>query len=610
MDAAPQQRLKILPEVFRDRAGSAALIAVLAVASTAATLLLPWAVGQLLAAIQEGRALGGWTGAMIATGLGAAVANALATFLLSRLGQRLLFRLRVRSMRHALRLRLRDARTEGIGGLTTRLTSDAAAVKGVIDIGPIQLPMALVTLIGTMIIMGLLDWVLLLVTLGSFVVAIGIIAVVVMSLRRKYLAMHEQVGGLVEHFVAAMEALTVVKAYRAEETVAGGLAERARQIARIGVQAARQEALMVPVVTLGQQIALVAVILGGGARMLAGHLTLGAFVAFLLYLLQLAAPLIMAVSGVSGVQAGLVAKQRYDHLFNLPTESDAAPDSPSEAATDQPTRSEAADRSAEGGAEPAARPPAVRFQQVTFAYEQEPVLREVDLEVPASGLTAMVGPSGAGKTTVLALVERFLDPDQGRIELFGRDAAQWPLAELRGRLAYVDQACTLLRDSVRHNLILGRTRPADDEELFAALERVGLAEEVRRLPQGLDTVLGAASDLSGGQRQRLALARAILADAQLVLLDEPTSHLDSINEQRLREAIDDLARQRAVLVVAHRMSTVQHADQVIVLDGGRVVARGQHEELLRRSPEYAELVSGQVLLVPDAPPAVEAGVRQ
>jgi ABC-type multidrug transport system fused ATPase/permease subunit len=215
----------------------------------------------------------------------------------------------------------------------------------------------------------------------------------------------------------------------------------------------------------------------------------------------------------------------------------------------------------------------------------------------------MVGLSGSGKSTVLALTERFVVPGAGRVEVLGRDASVWPLHELRGRLAYVDQGCTLLRDTVRSNLTLGCAQAVSDERLARALDEVGLTEAVAALPQGLDTVIGDDTDLSGGQRQRLALARAIVADARIVLLDEPSSHLDSVNEQRLRDVVDRLARDRAVLVVAHRISTVQHADHVIVMDGGRVVAEGVHDTLVDGCPEYARLVRGQVLkaVLPEIP---------
>ncbi|MFF3689147.1 ABC transporter ATP-binding protein [Streptomyces sp. NPDC002187] len=576
----PGNRLLILREIFRDRGLQLAGIVGLALVATAATLVLPWTVGELLAAIQQDESFTKWTWLMVAVGLGSGAANALATYLLSRMGHQLICRLRVRSMQHSLGLGLNAARAEGTGNLATRLTADAAAVKGIVDIGPIQLPMSLVTLLGTLVIMGLLDWILLLITVGAFLVALAVIALVVRALRRKYLAIQDEVGRLTEHFVATLEALTVIKAHRAERLVSAELATRAQRVARFETGASAMEALMVPVINLGQQIALVAVVLGGGARMVSGDLDLGTFVSFLLYLFQLTAPMIMAMSGLSTIQVGLAARQRFDDLFALPSEARPHAAGASDEAPQQP---------------PVEGAPAVRFEQVGFAYGQEPVLHRTDLTVPATGLTAMVGLSGSGKSTVLGLIERFMDPDEGRIEVFGRGTAQWSLDDLRRQLAYVDQKSTLLRDSVRSNLTLGQETPADDETLLHALREVGLEEEITRLPEGLDTVLGGAHDLSGGQRQRLALARASLSDAPLVLLDEPSSQLDSINEHRLRRIVDEIARDRAVLVVAHRISTVRHAHHVIVMDSGRVTAEGRHDDLMRTSPMYAELVKGQDL---------------
>jgi ABC-type multidrug transport system fused ATPase/permease subunit len=296
----------------------------------------------------------------------------------------------------------------------------------------------------------------------------------------------------------------------------------------------------------------------------------------------------MAASGVSGIQLGLVARKRFEDVFALPAEE----------GTYSPDVATAAPRSAsvQKRAVASAEVPAVRFEDVVFGYEAErPVLRGARFTVPGRGLTAVVGLSGSGKTTVLSLIERFMEPDSGRIEVHGRDLSDWSPADLRSRIAYVDQASTLLQESVRANLVLGRRRPADDTTLYSVLDRVGLAEDIRALPDGLDTVLDGATGLSGGQRQRLALARAVLADADLVLLDEPTSHLDSVNEQRLRLAVDRLAAERAVVVVAHRISTIQHADHVIVMDRGAVTDEGGHAALVDRCPAYAELVAGQSL---------------
>jgi ABC-type multidrug transport system fused ATPase/permease subunit len=327
------------------------------------------------------------------------------------------------------------------------------------------------------------------------------------------------------------------------------------------------------------------VITGGGARMLDGRLSLADFVAFLLYLLQLTGPLMMIASAVTALKMGVVARERFTGLFAMEREEGAQ------------------DRRTPPAQQPAT--PAVEFDDVHFGYGSGPVLRGADFHVPVQGLTAMVGLSGSGKTTSLELIERFAVADSGSVRVFGRDTTEWPLTELRGRIAYVDQSATLVQDSIRRNLTLGRDASAvAEDELLRVLDRVGLAEEVGRTPQGLDTVLAGNVDLSGGQRQRLAIARAMLSGADLVLLDEPSSQLDSLNEQKLRDLVDDIAQERALLVVAHRISTVQHADHVIVFEEGRVVGEGQHATLMRECPAYARLVHGQ-MLAPEAPEAPE-----
>jgi ABC-type multidrug transport system fused ATPase/permease subunit len=571
-------QLQILKELFRGKPGQAALLVCLAVISTAATLALPMFVGGLVGAIQQSEGLTTWTLALVVAGIGSAVAGALGTYLLSRMGLTLIRDLRAATMRWSLRLQLSQARQEGAGSLTTRLTMDAARLKSVIDVGPIQLPMAVFTLIGTLVIMGVLDLVMLLITIAAFVIAIALVALVVIGLRRRYISAQEELGGLARHFVAALNALTVIKANRAEQAVAGQLTERAHRVSRLDISAARMESLLVPVITFSQQLALVTVIIAGGSRLIDGSLPLGDFVAFLIYLLQLTAPLIFAATGVSSLQVGLAARKRFNDLFAMPVEDLRESTQPVDGV-------------------PGA--PAARFDNVQFSYDGVPALRGADFTVPVTGLTAMVGSSGAGKTTTLSLIERFVDPDSGRIEILGRTLDDWPLNELRKRIAYVDQTATLLQASVRDNLTIGMDMLPSDEELYRALDRVGLATEIRNLPRTLDTVLDGATDLSGGQRQRLALARAALSGAPLIILDEPSSQLDSANEHKLRSLVDELAEDRAVLVVAHRISTVQHATSVIVLDSGQVMAEGRHQDLMRDCTHYADLVNGQMMRTAD-----------
>ncbi|MEV4107410.1 ABC transporter ATP-binding protein [Nonomuraea sp. NPDC049695] len=580
----PTEKLALSREMTAGKANQVATIVALALLSTVTTLALPLIGGAFVAELEKGGGAVTSTALwMVAAGLAAAATGTMSGYLLSKLGIQLVTKLRVRTMKHALGLPLKIARREGTGDLAARLTSDSSQVRGLTEVGPLQLPMAALQVVATLVIMGFLDWVLLLMTVGSFLIAIIGVTFVIKAIRAKFEALQTGVGKLSDDFVATLEALTVVKAHRAESRLLRSFSERAENLSALEIAAARLEAMVVPVMTLAQQVALVIVIMGGGVRYVAGEITLPNLVSFLLLLLQLAAPLIMAIQATGAIQAGLVAKQRFESVFSLPYEQ--------------------VDDRTEGGEPVAVEPgvPAVVLNRVGFAYEPgQPVLEDVGFTVPPSGLTAMVGRSGAGKTTVLGLIERFMELDSGKISVFGRELSDWPLSELRGRIAYVDQSFTLLRDTIRNNLLLGLDESVPDEVLLDALEQVGLREEISALPQGLDTPIGGESDLSGGQRQRLALAAALLSDARLVLLDEPSSQLDSLNESRLRDVVDRLAEDRAVLVVAHRLSTVQHARHVILLDRGKVLAQGTHERLMSESEPYAELVHGQMLRPADS----------
>ncbi|MDF3148901.1 MULTISPECIES: ABC transporter ATP-binding protein [unclassified Streptomyces] len=575
----PTHRLRIVPELVRGNLPQVLLSVLLALAATAATLGVPLLVKELIEAVAQREGVAHRVAFMAALAVGSALASAASAYLLARLGERFVLRLRARVMEHTLRLPLQVVKAQGPGNLVARITSDAMLLRSVIDVGVVQLPVAVVTALVTIGVMAYLDWVLVLLTLGAFVIAGAVIWLLLRRVRQGYESIQIATGGLAQRFTTTLTNLTTIKAYRAERHTTEALTEDAAQITGRMLAAARLQSAVIPVMSLGQEIALAGIVIVGGVRITQGDLTLADFVAFLLYLLQLVTPITVVVTGLSRLQTGLAAKGRFEELLAIPVEPDFAARVP----------------------EPVDDGNAVAFEDVSFSYDGpvdlagRRVLNEVTFRAPRRGLTALVGHSGAGKSTALALIERFVSPTSGRVTVLGHDAAAWPLDELRRRVAYVDQTFTLVEGSVRENLLLGAgaDHPVADETLWAAVDAVGLTADIAALPHGLDTTLGREVDVSGGQRQRIALARALLSDAEVILLDEPTSQLDGINELRLRDLVDTLARDRAVLVVAHRLSTVQHADHVVVMDGGRVAATGSHPDLMDRSSHYRDLVRSQ-----------------
>jgi ABC-type multidrug transport system fused ATPase/permease subunit len=238
---------------------------------------------------------------------------------------------------------------------------------------------------------------------------------------------------------------------------------------------------------------------------------------------------------------------------------------------------------------PARAPGAIRFEGVRFSYGDAPALRGLDLAAAPHRTTALVGPSGAGKTTVFTLLTRLADPQAGRITIGGQDLRDLDLAALRKLFSVVSQEAALFDETIRDNILLGQSG-ITDARLQAALDAAHVTEFLPRLPQGLDTPAGPrGSALSGGQRQRVAIARAILRDAPILLLDEATSALDANTEALVQAALDRLAAGRTTLVIAHRLATVQRADSIAVLDQGRLVDQGSHAELIARGGLYADL---------------------
>ncbi|MDN3288508.1 ABC transporter ATP-binding protein [Streptomyces thermocarboxydus] len=550
--------------------------ALLSLVTGATGLALPLVARELIDDLAHDRAVTWALLLMSALVIGNTVLGAVGSYVLRRAAESVVLGARRTLSSYLLRLRIAAVDRTEPGDLMARITSDTTLLREVTTDSLIGLGTGGLTLLATVALMGWVEPVLLAVTLGVLAVAGTLLGVVVPRIQRASKRAQEAVGVMGASLERVLGALRTVKASGAEPREERTLHDAARESWRMSVRAAKWSAAAGNTAGLAMQLAFITVLAVGGARVATGAIDIGTLVAFLLFVFYLMAPISQVVGAVTQYQAGSAALARIQEALRLPAEPAAPPAAlPS----------------------PGAAPAAVAFEDVRFRYAEDlPYVHHgVTFSVPPQGLTAFVGPSGAGKTTVFSLIERFYDPESGVITVAGRDVADWALPELRAAIGYVEQDAPVLSGSLRDNLLLGNP-DADEDALTRVLKTTRLDGLVARLPQGLDTLVGhRGTRLSGGERQRVAIARALLRRPRLLLLDEATSQLDAVNEAALRDTVADVARTTTVLVVAHRLSTVTAADRIVVMDAGRVRAVGTHRELVMSDPLYGELAATQFL---------------
>jgi ABC-type multidrug transport system fused ATPase/permease subunit len=546
-------------------------------------LALPLAVRALVGDLAHHRTVAWVLALMTVLVIANAGLGALGGFVLRRTAESVVLTARQRLVDRLLGLTIGALDHTEPGDLMSRVTSDTTLLRDVTTGSLVGLVTGTLTLLATLVLMGLMDPVLLGVTLVVFSLAASVVGLVVPRIGRAARRAQDSVGVMGAALERMLGAFRTVKAAGAEHREGERIHSAARQAWLADIRAAKWQALAGNTGGMAIQVAFLAVLAAGGARVASGAISVGTLVAFLLYVYYLMPPIQQVVSAVSEYQVGTAAMDRISEAERLPVEPAAA-------------------------AVPAPRsglvitPASVTFEDVRFRYR--PALPEVhhgvSFAVPPGGMTAFVGPSGAGKTTVFSLIERFYEPVTGRVLVDGRDVRDWELPALRAAIGYVEQDAPVLSGSLRENLVLGAPG-AGEAELAEALRVTRLDTLVARLPDGLETQVGhRGTRLSGGERQRVAIARALLRRPRLLLLDEATSQLDAINEAALRDAVAEAARVTTVLVVAHRLSTVMLADRIIVMDAGRVKAAGTHSELVASDPLYAELAATQFLATASA----------
>lgn len=574
----PRAKLSDLTPFLVDHKKALTVALVLSIFTSLLSLGQPLLMGQVISAVEAGKDFNNLAIGIVVLLVSAALINGFQYFLLYRTGEGVVLGTRKKLVSRLLRLPIKEYDRRRIGDLVSRVGADSTLLKSVLTQGLVDAVGGMLQFFGAIIVMAFIDPILLGSTLLVVFVAVAAIAMTGRKLRSATTKAQQKVGAMSASVERALGAIRTIRAARAETREAEAIDKDAIAAYDQGVKIAKLSAIVAPIAQIAFNTAFIVVLGLGGLRVATGATSISSLVTFVILLFFMVGPLISAFGAYSSVMSALGALARIQEIMVIDEEDQG-----------------------QGGLVRQGDN-AVEFSSIGFHYEpaedEEPkqILENVSFQIPRGTRVALVGPSGAGKSTIFSLIERFYEPTTGEILLDGQRVKDMSLDTLRSQIGYVEQDAPVLAGSIRENLLLGRAE-ATDEDLRQVLDMVNLTEVLNRDASGLDAEVGENGImLSGGERQRLAIARALLAAPPILLLDESTSALDGPNEQRMREAIDAVAKNRTLIVIAHRLSTVVDSDQIIVLERGKVVGSGTHSELVKSTPLYAELAKHQLLV--------------
>jgi ABC-type multidrug transport system fused ATPase/permease subunit len=532
-------------------------------------VLVPFLVGRTVDDIRHGGAnLWPLALAVAAAGLLRLVFSVARRLVAGRVSLGVEFDLRNRMYEHLQSLELAFFDAQQTGQLMSRATVDLQSVRFFLGYGLIFILQSALTIVIAAGVMIVVNPVLAAVSLAPTPFVIWVAARYGRLNRPASQEVQQRIAELTAEAEENIGGVRVVKAFAQEERQLLRFNQATRRVFDQSMVSTRLRAFYSPFIGFLPQLGLAALILVGGRQAVNGSLSVGDFVAFYGYVLMLTSPMRMLGIALGMAQRAVASGARVFELLDRAPRLTAPPDAP-------PLPAGAGH---------------VELRGVTFAYgDGEPVLRDVNLDVEAGRTVALVGPTGSGKTTLVMLLPRLYDVDEGAVLVDGVDVRSVDPSSLRHQVAVVSDDAFLFSASLRENVAYARPDASDDEVLVAA-ERAGLAELVEGLPDGLDTLVGERGlTLSGGQRQRVAIARALLAEPRILILDDATSSVDATTESRIKSALSEVMEGRTTFVIAHRLSTIALADEVVVLQDAEIAARGTHEELLETSDLYREI---------------------
>jgi ABC-type multidrug transport system fused ATPase/permease subunit len=597
----PRASLRDLLPYLQEHRRALAFAIALSIFASALALAQPLLIGQIISVVEAGNELGWLLYAVVIVLITSGLVNGFQYYLLYRTGEGVVLTTRKALVARLLRLPIWQYDRRRTGDLVSRVGSDSTLLRAVLTQGLVDVAGNLLVFVGAVIAMAFIDPLLLVTTLSVVSVAVLAITLAGRRIRQATTLSQIKVGAMSASVERALSAIRTIRAARAEERETQAIYRDAEAAYDQGKRIAKLSAAVTPIAQIAINASLITVIGLGGYRVATGETTIASLVTFIILLFFIIGPLISAFGAYNSVMSALGALARIQEIMKLDPEEQAGAvmrqaQSTTAIEFDRVEFSYPEEDSAPSNAEPEAQASSAADEPEAAAASARGVLSSVSFQIERGSRVALVGPSGAGKSTIFALIERFYDPTSGRILLDGQDVTEFSRASLREQIGYVEQDAPVLAGSIRDNLLLG-SPDATDDQLREVLEKVNLTAVLERDPRELDSEVGENGImLSGGERQRLAIARALLAAPPILLLDESTSALDGPNEQRMREALDAVAENRTLVVIAHRLSTVVDSDKIIVLENGRIVGAGTHSELVKSTPLYAELAKHQLLV--------------